>query len=358
MDVSVQRDHVEVTARASNEEAFVAEAFSGATSDAGDDGITGLLNRHGVYLTQHIHVLADGAPLTGTVVRIQPPATLGAADHAEYFLRYDLPPGARPPASVELRQDVLNEFEFAPGNKWEATYLAHVAQAGQPGRDALLFTAKEPLVQPCDWAAATSAAPAVLDRGVIFSEYLRHGVFHILSGYDHVLFMAALVLAVTSLLDLIKVVTAFTIAHTITLTLAVLRIIHIPTHIVEPMIAASIVIVALQNIFWPRQSHGWSRYAIAFGFGLFHGLGFATGLLNVMAGLPGFAIAIAITAFSLGVELGHQSVVLPIFSALALVRRARNEAEGGKVQRLAMRFGSAVVCVAGCVYFVAALGRA
>ena len=185
----------------------------------------------------------------------------------------------------------------------------------------------------------------MLDRGRVFREYLRHGVFHILTGYDHMLFMAALVLAVTSLGDLVKVVTAFTVAHTITLSLAVLRLVNLPAHIVEPMIAASIVVVALQNIFWPRQTHGWSRLAIAFGFGLFHGLGFAGGLLDAMSELPAVAIALAITAFSIGVELGHQAVVIPIYSGLALARRVRQETgDAGPVRRLrdALRLGGGV----------------
>jgi hypothetical protein len=82
------------------------------------------------------------------------------------------------------------------------------------------------------------------------------------------------------------------------------------------MIAASIVFVALQNIVAPAQSRGWTRLAVAFGFGLFHGLGFAGGLLAAMEGMPGVAIATAIIAFSIGVELGHQVVVIPLYLAL------------------------------------------
>jgi hydrogenase/urease accessory protein HupE len=354
MDVRVDTDHVEVTVRASNEEAFVQAAFDTAAAP----GLAVLWQRHGDYLLQHIHVTADGVALAGQVVRVHPSDTPAATSHGEYFLRYDLPAGAAKPRVVELRQDVLNELEFAPGNRWEATYVVHLAQAGQPGRDALLLDSKTVLRQECDWAAPASSAPAELDRGRVFREYLRHGFFHILTGYDHMLFMAALVLAVTSLLDLVKVVTAFTVAHTITLTLAVLRVVNLPAHIVEPMIAGSIVVVALQNIFWPRQTHGWSRLGIAFGFGLFHGLGFAGGLLDAMSELPAVAIALAITAFSIGVELGHQAVVVPIYSGLSLARRLRKESgDGGPVRRFAMRYGSAAVCLAGCVYLVAALGQ-
>jgi F0F1-type ATP synthase assembly protein I len=77
-----------------------------------------------------------------------------------------------------------------------------------------------------------------------------------------------------------------------------------------------------------------------------------------MSELPAVAIALAITAFSIGVELGHQAVVIPIYGGLTLARRFRQEsAETGLVHRFAMRYGSAAVCVAGCVYLVAALGQ-
>ena len=101
---------------------------------------------------------------------------------------------------------------------------------------------------------------------------------HILTGYDHLLFVSALVLAATGIWDLIKVVSAFTLAHTLTLTLSVFNIVTLSERIVEPMIAASIICVAVQNVFWPERSRGWTRLGIAFAFGLFHGLGFGRGL--------------------------------------------------------------------------------
>jgi hypothetical protein len=94
-----------------------------------------------------------------------------------------------------------------------------------------------------------------------------------------------------------------------------------PSAIVEPVIAASIVIVALQNLLRPQSTHSRARLLVAFGFGLVHGLGFAGGLLDAMEGLPSLGIWIALLAFSIGVEVGHQVVVLPLFSALAASRR-------------------------------------
>ncbi|MEI6085878.1 MAG: HupE/UreJ family protein, partial [Verrucomicrobiota bacterium] len=138
--------------------------------------------------------------------------------------------------------------------------------------------------------------------------------------------------------------------HTVTLTLSVFNIVRLPSQIVEPMIAGSIVFVALTNVFWPAQSRGKLRLATAFFFGLFHGLGFAGGLLDAMEGLPGMSIGLAIIAFSLGVELGHQLIVLPVFGVMKLAR-TRPE----PVPLRALRYGSAAISLAGMFYLAAAL---
>lgn len=356
MEVRVAEDHLDLHARVANEEAFVQDALGNRSTET-EGGLDALLARHGQYLLQHVHLFADGTALTGTLLAVKPAETPTLEGRIAYDFHYAFPESLRRPRQIELRQDVLNELEFAPGNKWEATYVVRIQHGAAAGREGLLFTSHEPLTYSCDWASAApiDTAPQ-LDRGGMFRAYLRHGVMHILSGYDHLLFMAGLVLAVASLMDLLKVVTAFTLAHTITLTLSVLNLVRLPSSIVEPMIAASIVVVALQNIFWPRQTHGWARLAVAFGFGLFHGLGFAGGLLEAMADLPGVAVAIAITSFSIGVELGHQAVVLPIFAGLQIARRVHPPREGFDPARYyAMKFGSALICAAGMIYFIAAI---
>ena len=143
----------------------------------------------------------------------------------------------------------------------------------------------------------------------------------------------------------------FTLAHTLTLILAVLNIVRLPAHIVEPMIAASIVFVAVQNVLAPASSRGWARLGVAFGFGLFHGLGFAGGLLDAMAELPTTALVSALTAFSVGVEAGQQGVVLSVFFVLMLVTKR----DGDVRRRAILRGGSALIAAAGTFYLVAAL---
>jgi hypothetical protein len=348
MEVTAHRDRIEVRARVSVEEAFVAEGFSKSTAGGGIDAIW---PRHGEYLLQHLHIEADGASLEGRMLHVTPPPNTIPESRIVYELEFPL---TAAPRQITLRQDVLNEFEFAPGNPWEATFVTTLGQEGQRAQSGLLFTRKEPLTLDCDWNSPATAGAARLDKARMFGEYLWHGVHHILVGYDHLLFMAGLVLAVTSILDLIKVVTAFTLAHTVTLTLSVLNIVRLPSRVVEPMIATSIVFVALQNIVAPKQSRGWIRLAVAFGFGLFHGLGFAGGLLAAMEGMPGVAIATAIIAFSIGVELGHQVVVIPLFAALTPSRRKAIATHASQPMPI-VRFGSAAVCLAGVFYLVAAL---
>src|SRR5262249_6776239 len=154
---------------------------------------------------------------------------------------------------------------------WETSYVVHISQRDRSAREGLLLTSREPLTFTCSWtpSAVATATPSQLDERAMAGAFLRHGIRHILGGYDHLLFVAGLVLAVVSMFDLLKVVTAFTVAHPLTLTLAVLDIVRVSNRIVEPMIAGSIVFVALQNLLWPTQTRGWIRLGVAFGFGLF-----------------------------------------------------------------------------------------
>ena len=347
MEISVGADGISIHARVSVEEAFVAAAFGGKAS-AGTT-LDEVWQRHGEYLLAHLQLTADGLPLVGKVTALTPPASTEPEARIAYDLRYELPPGKTQPRAIALRQNVLNEFIFAPGNPWEASYIVRLSLRDRPAQTDRLLTAREPLTFACN------AAPRAGEHAFA-GAFVRHGIMHILTGYDHLLFVAGLVLAVVSLLDLVKVVTAFTLAHTLTLTLAALDIVRLPGRIVEPMIAASIVFVALQNLVSPARSRGWTRLAVAFGFGLFHGLGFAGGLLDAMDGMDGISIVTAIAAFSLGVEIGHQFVALPLFGVMKILRSASlRAADPARIPRWATCIGSGAICAAGLVYFVAAL---
>jgi hydrogenase/urease accessory protein HupE len=206
---------------------------------------------------------------------------------------------------------------------------------------------------PADYADASIDSSAAS----VVKTFAWHGLKHILGGYDHLLFLAALVLAAATLWDLVKIVTAFTVAHSLTLTLAALNLIHLPWRVVEPLIAASIVFVAIQNVFWPEQARGRSRLAVAFFFGLFHGLGFAGGLLELMHHLPIAAVLLAVFGFSIGVEAGNQLVMVPLYSGLMLGRANRSLDPEARVARILRRVGSTGISIAGSYYFLLALAQ-
>jgi len=242
----------------------------------------------------------------------------------------------------------------AGATRWEATYVVTQKAATGQITGGLLLTRTTPVVISLDTATG-SEGQSSHPHFVLAKQYFIHGVHHILTGYDHLLFVSALVLGASTLWDLVKVVTAFTIAHTITLTLATFNVVHLPERVVEPLISASIVLVALQNVFWPEGTRGRGRLLVAFFFGLFHGLGFAGGLLEAMQGMQGVAVILALAAFSIGVETGHQMVVLPLFGGLSVARTVSAHADREKPWAVIQRVGSAAISVAGMFYLVIAL---
>jgi len=165
-----------------------------------------------------------------------------------------------------------------------------------------------------------------------FADYVREGVWHIWIGFDHILFLVSLLLPSVFVFankqwspaarfrdtfwDVFKVATSFTVAHSITLSLAALSVIVLPSRLVESTIALSVVLAALNNI-WPVV-HG-RRWAVAFGFGLVHGFGFASVLADL--GLPRDTLLLALVGFNVGVELG-QLAIISVFLPIAYVIRA------------------------------------
>ena len=334
---------IELRARVSLEQILVANTFSSTPAASLDEAFA----HHGDYLLEHIRLFAGDARLPGRRIGFRPPETQADRTQATYIFEFPL---AAPALQFRIEQDVLNEFNYAPGNRWEATYVTHIRDGDRVLLQGALLTSRAPVL----FSLASAGGSMRMARG-----FLQHGITHILTGYDHLLFISALALAVASFWELIKVIAAFTLAHTLTLVLSVLDLVRLPSHIVEPMIAASIVIVALQNLFWPQRSRGPARLTVAFFFGLFHGLGFAGGLVEVMEGMPGVALGVAILAFSLGVEIGHQLVVLPVFGLTRLARAWRRE--DPESRRVAggflLRAGSGAICAAGLFYFVAAVSQ-
>jgi hypothetical protein len=167
----------------------------------------------------------------------------------------------------------------------------------------------------------------------VLRDYGKDGVWHIWIGIDHILFLISLLLPAVMLRqnrqwigvssfkeaskDILKVVTAFTLAHSITLSLAALELVQLPSRIVEASIAFSVVIAALNNL---RGAVHSKRWAMAFGFGLLHGFGFASVLADL--GLPKQLLVLALVSFNLGVEAGQMAIVAAVMPMAYLIRRS------------------------------------
>jgi hypothetical protein len=196
------------------------------------------------------------------------------------------------------------------------------------------------------------AAPA---RWRQFADYVKHGVWHIWIGFDHILFLVSLLLPAVlirrdgqwqgretlraSVIDVLKIVTAFTLAHSLTLSLAALGALSLPSRLVESLIAASVILAALNNL-WPLV-HRW-RALVAFGFGLIHGFGFASVLADL--GLAQGALVLSLVGFNVGVELGQLAIVALFLPLAYLLRR------GLFYRRVVMAGGSALIAVIAIVW--------
>lgn len=191
--------------------------------------------------------------------------------------------------------------------------------------------------------------------------FVQAGIHHILIGPDHVLFLLGLLLLGGSWRRLTGIVTAFTVGHSLTLSLAALDVVHIASHVIEPVIALSIIVVGVDNLlmrpspapptavsFTPSGSRD-LRPWLAGAFGLIHGFGFAAVLREL--GLPGTALGWSLAAFNVGVEIGQLAIVIPAAGLLWRLRRY-SQAAAARV----VLFGSIAVILAGAWWFLQRLG--
>ncbi len=156
----------------------------------------------------------------------------------------------------------------------------------------------------------------------VAGDYWRMGTVHILEGVDHLLFVLALMLIVTGFKPLLKAVTAFTVAHSITLALATLGVVHIPSAPTEALIALSILFLAVEIIHSRQGKISLTEqypWVVAFAFGLFHGLGFAGALSEI--GLPQQEIPLALLMFNVGVETGQLMFIAVVLALFAVLKR-------------------------------------
>jgi hydrogenase/urease accessory protein HupE len=191
---------------------------------------------------------------------------------------------------------------------------------------------------------AARVNPTLLGTAV---EFILWGMHHIFVGYDHIAFLLALLLAAQRLRDMVRVVTSFTVAHSITLLLAALDVIRVPGAVTESLIAASIVYVAAENFF---ITEGRYRWVLTFAFGLVHGLGFSSVLRERLQDLS--SIIVPVISFNLGVELGQISILLVVFPILTLIRRAPTEKARERRQWWLVRIGSVPILLLGTFWLI------
>ena len=250
------------------------------------------------------------------------------------FLEY----GVAAPLGVRVPITLTPFFEFNESTRRNMVVIQHNWRTGTFNNEAnvsLILSPQEP-TQELDLSSSS------LWRG--FLALVRLGVWHIWIGLDHILFLIALILPSVlrreggrwvpaesfgrAFLKIVTIVSCFTVAHTITLSLAALGVVDLPSRLVESIIALSITIAALHNL-WPVAKV--NEAAIAFVFGLFHGFGFASVLGEL--GLGTDHLVLSLLGFNLGVEIGQVAIIAVVFPLLFFMRRLR-------VYNLALRVGS------------------
>lgn len=227
-----------------------------------------------------------------------------------------------------------------------------VLREGAPVTEGLLSAAEPSLAFRL--GAATNDASAVTPTSESAGRvaravgFFKLGVEHIITGYDHLLFLAGLILVCRKLRDLLAVVTSFTLAHSVTLGLSALGGVQLPPALVEPLIAASIIVVGIENLVL-RGAEPRRRWMPAFAFGLIHGFGFAGALRESGFG-DGAASWLSLATFNLGVEAGQLALVALALPLLVWARRQP------KVETPLMQCASALVVAGGTFWFAQRLG--
>jgi hydrogenase/urease accessory protein HupE len=234
----------------------------------------------------------------------------------------------RPPGALSI------DTALFPADPIHQTFV-NVYENGELRQQFIFAAASEPQTF---YRGTTAGALAVMGT------FIPAGVEHIMIGADHILFLIGLLLLGGGWRKLVAIVTAFTVGHSITLSLAALDIVTPPAWLIEPAIALSIVVVGVDNLLQRKEKGRDLRAFVALFFGLVHGFGFANVLREF--GLPQEALGWSLFSFNVGVELGQLAIVLVVASALALVRRRWPKTDKGIVIG-----GSTVVIAAGAYWF-------
>jgi hydrogenase/urease accessory protein HupE len=275
-------------------------------------------------MVEKIRVTSGGALCTASAVS----ASLTEQDGLELRAHYTCPAASRWSVDLTLLDDLSHGHRHAARVMTGEATAEHLLFRGQA-----TFEADRRAVAPAAWSIAR------------FAGFVRMGVEHILTGYDHMLFLFALVLAGRSMRALALAITSFTVAHSLTLAMAVLGVVAPSGRFIEPAIALSVAYVGVENFFARPDA----RYRVIFLFGLLHGFGFAGALAEVA--IPRVEVPWALLAFNLGVEIGQLVWMVLLVLLVAPLRRF------DWFGRRAVPALSAAVVVLGLVWFVGRLER-
>lgn len=272
------------------------------------------------YLAEHYRVFADplAEPLRFDLIELAPAPPLGASDEPFVLARLEHTSAA---SFSELSVRCTLFVESNPLHRDTCTVVWNGGEEAS-----WLFP---------EAGAVFRFVPDDTRRPGVFRAYVELGVEHILTGWDHLAFLLTLLLAAARLRTVLGVVSAFTLSHSITLALASFDVVRVDSAAVEMAIALSIAYVAVLNLVQRRPTGRWLE---AFGFGLVHGLGFASSVADAL--LVERLKTTALVGFNLGVELGQVAVVLLAFAALRWLpgRRAGESPGAGESSAMSERF--------------------
>jgi hydrogenase/urease accessory protein HupE len=247
--------------------------------------------------TNALDVKLDGHSIAPARVK----CTFDPSDNASIAITFPAPQFTK----LELRSKWLARLQ--PSHR---QFLSIEGPSGEVLAERLLSANSSSVTIQVDPA---NLKPTTVVRNNSFADFLVMGVKHIWTGYDHLLFLFGLLIVTRNFASSFKIITCFTIAHSITLAVATLSLVTFSSRIVEPLIAASIVYVGIENLLRGDDPKG--RWLLTFAFGLIHGFGFASVLRELGVGANGSGIAVPLVSFNLGVELGQIAIagfVLPV----------------------------------------------
>lgn len=294
-------------------------------------------SEHGAGALAWMTITDNGAPVSFSTSDVQKVLTEDGPDAVVPFV-------LEPLTSEEITVTFTSFFEFDPKHKVVTSLERTETKDTKVGLISL---------EDQSWTVGLKT-PSAWNQFLIFT---WEGVWHIWIGIDHILFLIALLLPAVlkftegkyrpvdsfkeGFFNVLKVVTAFTIAHSVTLSLAALQIVTLPSKWVESVIALSVVLAALNNIIPVVKDRAW---IVAFGFGLIHGFGFANVLADLS--LPTGTLVIALFSFNVGVEIGQLAIVL-VFFPIAFYLRAHS-----LYQPIKLKLGSAVIAIIATLWII------